>query len=80
MSALPAETVDAKTNSEDSPDAVREKRLHLLGACSVPACFDATLVSLATAARSPLPLSSAKKHHTLFAAVSARFATAVRRH
>ena len=38
-------------------------------------CLVATLVSLAIAARAPLPLASAKKHPRFFAAVLARFAT-----
>ena len=32
----------------------------------LPTCFVASLVSLATPARGPLHLASAKKHHTLF--------------
>ena len=42
------------------------ERLHLLSASRVSVRFLATLVSLATAARNPLPLGSAKKHHTFF--------------
>ena len=53
---------------------------HFLSASRVPICFLATLVSLATATRGPKPLTSANKHHKLFAAVSARCATAVPRH
>ena len=42
-----------------------------LGECKpVPICFVATLVSLAIAPRGPLPIASAKKHHTLLAAAS----------
>ena len=41
------------------------ERLHLLSANRVLTCFVATLVSLATAARDPLPLASATKHHVL---------------
>ena len=52
----------------------------VLRASRVPICFVATLVYLATAARGPLPLASAKKHHTLLAAAPARIATAERHH
>ena len=41
-------------------------------------CFVVILVSFATAARGPLSLASAKKHHTLLAVVLARLAIAVR--
>ena len=43
-------------------------RDRLLSASRVPMCRVATLVSTATAGRGPLPIASAKKHHTLLAA------------
>ena len=52
----------------------------VIRASRVPICFVATLVSLATAARGPLLLASAKMHHSLLAAVPALTATAERHH
>ena len=56
------------------PESKSHQLLQLLSAIRVPACFVATLVSPATAARGPLHASYA------FVAVPARLATAVRCH
>ena len=54
--------------------------LQLRSASRVPTCVVAVFVSLATAAKGPLPVACGKKHLTLFAAVPARPAPAVHRH
>ena len=79
VSAFPAEAVHAKTD-------VRNHQLQCENGsnCSVQVEFLHVLlrffVSLATAAKGPLPLASGKKHLTLFPAVPARSATTVHRH
>ena len=78
VSAVPAEAVHAKTDVRNhqfecengSNCSVQVEFLHVV----------AMFVSLATAAKGPLPLASGKKHLTFFAAVPARPATAVHRH
>ena len=62
--AVPAGAVHAKTSL-----TVQGTTL-LLSTSRVPVCFIATLASLATAARGPLHIAGAKKHHILLAATN----------
>ena len=71
MSAVPAEVVDAKTGVEEPPVTVTGTAPS--AQCKPSSfCCVATLVSLATAAKGPLLVASAKKHHSLFSRSGSR--------
>ena len=66
----PSWIVDRKTSVEESPVAVHGTA-PLCQCMSVPICVVATLMSLATAGKGPLPIASVKKHQTSLADSSA---------